>query len=120
MHSADLVLTSSCSRAREIIRNSKCAPVGTPMGSHCGNKWSSLLALDSKVGEIDQLLLPRCLQDNVLESLHNKQDHQGVERASTGRRYTKMYNYYKHGLICVSVVRLDAWERAYLDYSLVT
>ena len=36
--------------------------------------------LDSKVGEIDQLLLPRCLQDSVLESLHNKQGHQGVER----------------------------------------
>ena len=44
--------------------------------------------LDSEVGEIDQLLLPRCLQDSVLESLqdsvleslHNKQGHQGVER----------------------------------------
>ncbi|KAI0214862.1 hypothetical protein LSAT2_033122 [Lamellibrachia satsuma] len=32
--------------------------------------------LDSKVGEIGQLLLSRCLQDSVLESLHNK----GVER----------------------------------------
>ena len=36
--------------------------------------------LDSKVGEIDQLLLLRCLQDSVLENLHNKQGHQGVER----------------------------------------
>ena len=65
---------------REIIGDNKCAPVGTPMGSHCGNKWSSPLALDSKVGEIDPLLLPRCLQDSVLESLHNQQGHQRVER----------------------------------------
>ena len=36
--------------------------------------------VDSKVGEIDQLLLPRCLQDKVLDNLHNNQGHQGVER----------------------------------------
>ena len=44
--------------------------------------------LDSKVGEINQLLLPRCLQDSVLESLHNKQGHQGVERTEKLKKTT--------------------------------
>ena len=38
--------------------------------------------LDSKVGDTDQL--SRCLKDNVLESLHNKQGDQGVERTEAG------------------------------------
>ncbi|KAJ7987239.1 hypothetical protein DPEC_G00336680 [Dallia pectoralis] len=35
---------------------------------------------DLRLGECQQLLLPACLKDQVLESVHDKMGHQGIER----------------------------------------